>query len=187
MPNPEIKSLLKHYNEFFKGHSTEVVSWDRGPILKVIPEFKVFVAKPGPKINLWSYCSIGASTVHHPDHGLLEFIVHSPIESPRMVETLAMLSYYHNDHCLGFGHTVPIGEPWLDNSKCDNWLLSKPYPLGPDLEICKHLDSHIHITWLLPITVQEKNYKVSNGMEALEQLFEDKGLEFWSPNRPSLV
>lgn len=186
MPSRE-ETLLKHYRDFFVGHNSELLSWNTGPIVEVIPEFKVFLAKPGPKHNLWSYCSIGASTVQRENTGLLEFVVHSPVETPRLVKILAMVAYYHNNHGLGLGHTLPIGEPWLDNSACDHWLLSNPYPLGPEFEICNLEKAHIHVAWLLPITEQERNYKASNGLEALEKLFEEKGLEYWNVTRTSVV
>ena len=102
----------------------------------MVPSFQVFRAEPGPKINLWTYASIGASSLWHDDSGLLEFLVHSPIESPRLVETMAMITHYHGRNNLGFGHTLPISEPWLEGSDCNHWLVSKSYPLGPELEIC---------------------------------------------------
>lgn len=179
--------VLKHYQSFFKGHKQELFTWDIGPIKEMVPSFQVFRAEPGPQINLWSYASIGASRLWHDESGLLEFIVHSPIESPRLVETMAMVTHFHGNRTLGIGHSLPIGEPWMDDSECDHWLISKPYPLGPKLEICNLENTHIHVAWLLPITEEEKEYKVKNGLEALEQLFEDKGLEYWDIQRKSLV
>jgi hypothetical protein len=44
--------------------------------------------------------------------------------------------YYHRPGRLGLGHTLPIGEPWLPESACDHWLVSLPYPFGPDLQTC---------------------------------------------------
>lgn len=179
--------VLKHYQSVFKGHKQELLTWDTGPIKDMAPSFRVFRAEPGPQINLWSYASIGASSLWHDESGLLEFIVHSPIQSPRLVETMAMIAHYHGNRNLGFGHSLPIGEPWLDGSVCDHWLVSKPYPLGPGLEICNLENAHIHIAWLLPITEKEKEYRINNGLEALEQLFEDKGLKFWDIQRKSIV
>lgn len=181
------ETVLKHYQSFFQGHDQELLTWGMGPIKEAVPSFQVFRAKPGPQINLWSYASIGASSLWHHSSGLLEFIVHSPIESPKLVETMAMITHYHSNHNLGFGHTLPIGESWLGDSKCDHWLVSKPYPLGPEFEICDLANQHVHVAWLLPITEQEKEFKVQNGLEALEQLFDDRELEFWDVDRCSVV
>ncbi len=179
--------VLEHYQNFFKGHEIEIFTWNIGPIESVVPGFKVLRAAPGPRINLWSYCSIGASEIENEHSGLLEFIVHSSFESPRLVEMLAMVTYYHSSHALGIGHTLPIGEPWLNDSLCDHWLVSVPYPLGTELEICKFNNSHAHVSWLLPITEHERDFKVNNGLEELEKLFEDSGLEFWDVKRKSVV
>ena len=185
--NNRNNTVLKHYQDFFEGHEQELFTWDLGPINDVVPSFQVFRAEPGPKINLWSYASIGASSLWHNESGLLEFIIHSPIESSRLVEIMAMITHYHGNHELGIGHTLPIGEPWIVGSECDHWLVSVPYPLGPELEICNLENTHIHVSWLLPITEKEKEFKVQNGLESLEQLFEDKGLEFWNVQRKSLI
>jgi len=127
--------VLAHYQEFFEDHEIETFTWNLGPIEKAIRGFKVLRAAPGPRINLWPYCSIGASKLGHENAGLLEFIVHAPTESPRLIEMLAMVTSYHANYALGIGHTLPIGEPWLNNSACDHWLISNPYPLGPELAI----------------------------------------------------
>lgn len=163
------------------------MTWDLGPIAKVVPSFEVVRFSPGPKIDLWVYCSVGASTIKHEDSGLHEFVVVSPIESDRLIEMLAMITYYHSNHKLGFGHTLPIGEPWLENSKCTNWLISLPYPFGEELEIMPLNGTNVHVAWLLPITDTERDFKVKNDLEALEQLFDDSELEYWDINRKSVV
>lgn len=177
--------VLKHYQSFFDGHKQEVLTWENGP--KNIPYFRVFRAEPGPQTNLWSYASIGASGLWSSEFGLFEFVVLSPIESPRLVEIVTMVAYYHGNHSLGFGQVLPIGEPWMEGSECNHLLISKPYPLGPGLEICDPEEAPIQVAWLLPITEKEKDFKLIHGTEALEQLFEDKGLEFWNIQRKSLV
>jgi Suppressor of fused protein (SUFU) len=97
------------------------------------------------------------------------------------------VALYHNSEHLGLGHTFPIGEPWLPESLCTHMLVSLPYPFSPDFEICCVEGEHIHIYWLLPITEAEKKLAVENSQEELEQIFEEQGLEYWKPNRKSLV
>jgi len=81
-----------------------------------------------------------------------------------------MTAYYHRGGKLGLGHTLPIGEPWLPGSRCDRLLASLPYPWGPELQTCHVGDRHVDFLWLLPITRQERDFKVANGLEALEAL-----------------
>jgi hypothetical protein len=108
-------------------------------------------------------------------------------ETPRLVELLAMLAYYHRDFRLGLGHTLGLGEPWLPESTCDSILISKPYPFGPDLEVCAINGQHVHFLWALPITSAERAFKVEAGLEALEQRFDDVGLRYWLHDRESVV
>jgi len=181
------EEIIKHYQGFFDGHESKLLSWELGPIKKVVPNFEVIRFSPGKKINLWVYGSVGASTIKHNDSGLHEFVVVSPFESERLVEMLAMITYFHSNHNLGFGHTLPIGESWLGNSKCTNWLVSLPYPFGEELEIMPIGNTHAHVAWLLPITDAERDFKAHNDLEALEQKFDDAELEYWDINRESVV
>jgi hypothetical protein len=51
-------------------------------------------------------------------------------------------------------------------------FISLPYLDGEQLELF-NFDRHtIHCYWFIPITEKERNYKIENGCEALERLFE---------------
>ena len=65
--------------------------------------------------------------------------------------------------------------------------MSQPYPFGPDLEVCNFPGGHVHVVWLLPITAAERDFKVREGLEALEQRFDACGLKYWVPGRESAV
>jgi hypothetical protein len=140
---------------------------------------------PGPKSQLWVYATIGAWEARNDPR--LEFVLVAPKQDLRHVELLFMAAWYHGRRALGRGHTLPIGEPWLPGSDCDFLLVSTPYPFGPNLEICNLPDGHVHILWLLPITTAEREFKVREGLEALEQRFETGALKFWLPGRGSVV
>jgi hypothetical protein len=131
--------------------------------------------------------SIGASAITHHGSGLLEFFVAAPSEDLRHVELVTMVAWYHKTKALGWGHTIPIGHPWLPGSLCDHLLVSKPYPFGPDFEVFNDNGGHVHVLWLLPITSAEREFKVANDLEALEQLFDNAAIEYWIAHRKSVV
>jgi len=41
--------------------------------------------------------------------------------------------------------------------------------------------------WLVPITQAERDFKVTHGIEALEDLFEQTSFDYLNPIRPSVV
>ena len=109
------------------------------------PNFELLDSLPVLISNLWIYASVGAAVTTHDDAGRLEFVLTCPHETPSAVELLAMFAHRHISDPLGKWHLMPVGEPWLDDSTCDVFLISLPYPFGPDLQICNLPDDHIHI------------------------------------------
>jgi hypothetical protein len=180
-------ALCKHISEFFKGHRIAEHRWTQGPITWALPDFRVFSVAPKFGIGNWVYISAGASVVNHGSDESLEFMLVAPKRHDRFVELLARTAIYNIDEPLDLGHTFPIGEPWFKNSLCDYFLVSLPHLHGPDLMTCCLVDEHIHIYWLLPITKAENDYSYEHSLEALEKLFEQKKLEYWRPDRQSLV
>lgn len=188
--------LHDHVREFFAGHQVDVITqkdlpFETTPLQRCLPRFHVLRVAPGSTFGLWVYVSAGAWEVtadERQQHGLSEFVLSGP-EHGTHLETLAMISHYHADpaHRLGPGHTVPIGRPWIPHASCDHLLISLPYPWGRDLEVCALGDDHIHLWWLLPITERERAFIAEEGLEALEQRFDDCAIEWWEPDRPSVV
>ncbi|HVF60298.1 MAG TPA: suppressor of fused domain protein [Thermoanaerobaculia bacterium] len=179
--------LRAHLSTFFSGHEATEDVWLEGPLAQRAPWFSVLRFAPGPRTPLWTYASIGASALDNPRDALLEFVVVVEKPTRRAVELLTMTADYHADHGLGPGHTGGFGEPWLPGADCEDFLISLPYPFGPDLEICQLDDRHVHFLWLLPITGAERRFAVDHGLEALEQRFESSGLRYWSKRRASVV
>jgi hypothetical protein len=177
--------IRQHMREFFIGHPCEQHVFTLGPAQSELPRLRVLEFAPGSKTGLWVYASVGAWEAREDPR--LEFLIAAPEKDLRHVELLFMTAWYHGHRGLGTGHTFPIGEPWLPDSKCDYFLVSKPYPFGPDLEICNLPDWHLHVLWLLPITATEREFKVREGLEALEQRFDEVALEYWQPDRESVV
>lgn len=182
-----VEALLEaHIRQTFPGHEISMEYWEDGPIVELLPEYKVLKVSPGPLINLfWTYVSIGSWPLFGDSR--LEFVILANDDSDKYVERLAMTTYYHSLHRLGLGHTFPLGEPWVEASKCECCLVSLPHPLGDQFEVCEIGDGHVHFFWLLPITENERQYKIDKGLEALEVRFEEKSLEYWNNKRESVV
>jgi hypothetical protein len=98
-----------------------------------------------------------------------------------------MVAHYHHDRHLDIFHSLPVGQPWLDGATCDHFLVSLPYPFGPDLEVCHLGDGHAQLLWLLPITAAEASFKKTNGVDALEERFDEAAIEYWRTDRQSVI
>jgi hypothetical protein len=177
--------LRQHLRRFFAGHACEEHQWTLGPAAEELPRLRVAEFAPGPKTGLWVYVTTGAWEAREDPR--LELLIAAPNRDQRHVELVTMAAWYHGRRGLGASHTLPIGEPWLPGSSCEYFLVSKPYPFGPDLEVCNFAGWHLHVLWLLPITAGEREYKLREGVEALEQRFDGCGLEYWVPGRVSAV
>ena len=97
--------IERHVRQYFEGHEVMARIWPVGPMKDSHPGFQVLEFAPGPRSALWNY------------------------------ELMTMTAWYHTRHRLGLGHTMPIGEPWVSGASCDHFLVSRPYPYGPDLEL----------------------------------------------------
>jgi suppressor of fused protein SUFU len=183
--------LEDHLTTFFKGHPHEHRQFERGPINKRLADFHVEVFGPGPRTSLWSYVTCGAGKVATDSGHRWEFLLLGMRDEVRWVELASMVAYYHagpDTQRFGVGHTVPLGEPVVQGSQCDNVLFCVPYPLGPQFEKCELSDgTHLQILWALPITAAEKAFKLENGLEELEAHFEQRKLEYWDLSRSSTV
>ena len=175
-----------HIRAFFQGHPVREHQWPEGPALEHLPNLRVLEIGPGPRMQrLTTYVTHGAWAAR--PEAPLEFLMVTSEPGPRYVELLTMMAFYANDHQLGTGHIVPIGEPLVPGSACTCSYLSLPYTFGPELEVLVLPDqTHVHILWDMPITEDERGLWRRAGSEALEQAFEDEEVEYWNPYRPSL-
>lgn len=180
--------LIRHLEAFFTGHAVTLADAPPGPIQRVLPRFRVACIGPGPRTPLWTYASLGAWEVDGGAGGGLEFLLLvDRRDDEKNVLRLAMTAHYHDGEHLGEGHTFPLGEPWEPGSALDHVLVSLPYTFGPELEICPLPGGHVHFLWLLPITRAERDFRRSDGLDALEEKFEEGGIEYWNPFRRSMV
>jgi hypothetical protein len=178
-------TIRRHLQRFFAGHNFEEHVWALGPASQELPELRVAEIAPGAKSELWLYATIGAWSARSDP--TLEFIITAPEKDIRHVELATMSAWYHGRERLGVGHTFPIGQPWLPDSLCEYFMVSLPYPFGPDLEVCNISSGQLRFLWLLPITLAEREFKIREGQEALERRFDEWPLPYWHPLRPSVV
>lgn len=180
-------AVRRHLEGFWPDNPQEEFCWTLGPIEERLPGFRVRRIAPLKPTDPWVYVTVGASDASDGDG--LEFFILSPLESPRHVETLAMVASFHADarHRLAIGRTVNIGRPWIGGAAADHLLMSLPYPYGPTLEHCDAPGRHVQVLWLVPITEAEARYVGECGLEALEQLLEQSDVDVISPERRSLV
>lgn len=183
-------ALRGHLEDFFQGHVVDCLPGVPGPIEERVPSFRIFRIGPGPRFRGWVYVSSGCASIAS-DHGHgVEFVLTAQADDWQHLESMTMNAYYHAGpphQRLDHGHVVPIGRPWFADSSCDRYLISMPYPFGPEFEVCTWDSGHARILWLLPITPAERDLFVNAGLEALETLFDEKEIDFTDPYRPSAV
>lgn len=178
---------LRHHYESYFGTTGQAQILGVGPVEKLHPDFFVLEISPNHRHKCWLYCSVGMALDQDND-GWIELFVFSPCEDSALVELITVCASFHrNKHPLDLHHTVNIGRPWLNQSACDHAYVSLPYLDGETLELFHFEDKTVHCYWLIPISKQERDYKIEQGWEALEQLFEDKGVDYLNPVRKSLV
>ena len=184
------RALERHVRSFFAGRSVAIVPAEHHALARV-HGLRTLEIGPAETERLWTYVSVGAWQVKPEAASRLEFLMIAPRQTRRVALLVQMAAYYHANSDvsfqLGLGHTLPIGERWLDQSGSEHLLVSKPYPYGPALEVFDAHGLHVHFAWLLPITERERAFNAANGLEALEALFEQAGLEYWRPDRSSIV
>jgi hypothetical protein len=179
------------YNlELLKQHLESI--WGSSIVAKPIPDphgkmgkdFSVLAFPPSSKTSCWVYSTLGMST--DTPNALIELHILSNKKDATLVELLTVTASFHrNSTNLGLHHTVNFGRPWQDDSRCNYGFISLPYLSGEALELFNFKDGHLHNLWLLPITESERNYKIENGWDALEQQFEECGFDYINPQRPS--
>ena len=176
--------LLKQHLESNWGSSTDKKHQIPDPHGKMEKDFSVLEFSPSEKADCWIYSTLGMS-VDTAD-SLIELHVLSNKQDASLIELLTITASFHrNNTSLGLHHSVNFGRPWQDDSSCSYGFISLPYLSGEDLEIFNFENGHLHNLWLLPITESERDYKMEFGWDALEQRFEDYGLDYLNPQRPA--
>ncbi|CAA9211187.1 MAG: hypothetical protein AVDCRST_MAG41-308 [uncultured Corynebacteriales bacterium] len=177
-------AIEAHLRHGFPGQRVVVQGWRTDAMSA--PNVRVLRVDPETRGGLWLHVSSGASASREGPDGS-EFVLVTPFKTLRAVELLAMVVYFHGVQELAVGDTVSVGEPWLPGSGCGHLLVSNPYLLADELWTLPLPDRLVSFRWVIPITAQERAYAREQGLDALEQRFEEAGLEYWDPHRRSVV
>lgn len=152
--------------------------WLKGRSCTALPELQVIEAHAHGRVH---YLTAGASSIlDMPGYGL-EFCLQAREPSTAHVEMMAMVAFLHSDphHRLGTGHTMSIGRPIVEGSSLDRLLVSLPYPYGEEFEFVHLSDGkHARMLWLLPIHAVEEVFLHRHGSERLEEIFDEKELDY---------
>jgi hypothetical protein len=177
------EELSSHYAAIW-GEERTPHTWNRGPSLP--QECRVFEFAPSDKAFCWVYAT--CSMTPRAESTLLELFLLSPSRCQLHVELLTAIAHYHQTGArLDLGHTVNFGRPWLEGSRCSFGLISLPYLFGPQLEKARVAGRDARVLWLLPITSEERAFKIASGLSALEELFEAQHFDYLDPMRRSVV
>jgi hypothetical protein len=182
-------AIEAHLRHGFPGQRVVVQGWRTDAMSS--PHVRVLRVDPESRGGLWLHVSSGAS-VPAPGSSAYgsagsEFVLVTPFKTLRAVELLAMVVYFHGVQELTVGDTVSVGEPWLPGSTCGHLLVSSPYLLADELWTLSLPGREVRFRWVIPITAAERAYIRERGLDALEQRFEEAGLEYWDPHRSSVV
>jgi len=181
--SPEI---MKHYETCWR-NKANMISFDKGPMLAAFKDFTILEFSPTIERKFWTYATAGMSD---KINAKLELHIFSLERDRSIVELLTAVAYYHltSDDKLNLWHTVNFGRPWQKRSDCQFGLISLPYLDGPILENFEITNtSVIKFYWLIPITAQEREYKIKYGLEALEERFKRNNFNYLNPLRKSVV
>nr|WP_255353667.1 suppressor of fused domain protein [Pedobacter sp. R20-19] len=145
----------------------------------------MMVIPPNANRSMWTYATVGMSVnAKSPIELHLFFLT----ENNEIAEILTAIAYYNiTSKPLGLDDTVNFGRPWQPNSICDHGLISRPYLDGQEFEEVELHGELISFFWLIPITLEERNYRWNFGIEKLEELFEIKQLNYLNPLRSSVT
>jgi hypothetical protein len=187
---PAVRSAIReHVQNFWPSSTIHEEQWKEGPIQENVPGLRVLRVKSRITGRPVIYVTNGCFTVEPSHHVRHEFLLISPKQTSQHVETLTMLANFHADerYRLHVGSVVSIGDPWIPDSRCDNLLISIPYPYGPKLEWLRLPDICVRFLWALPITGREAAFVELNGLEALEEKFDSGRVDYLNPARSSVI
>lgn len=178
-------SIILHYTSVWDGDCSEL-KLNEGAMFKEIPNFSILEFPPTHNRKHWIYATKGMSCFRAEK---IELHLFSKRQDVDLIKLLTVIAYYHysSKDKIGLNHTVNFGQGWQLSSICTFGLISLPYPYGPDLENFEYCGVIIKCYWLIPITLQERNFKIENGIDSLENMFEKSNVDLLDPFRKSIL
>ncbi|HXD34413.1 MAG TPA: suppressor of fused domain protein [Pyrinomonadaceae bacterium] len=179
-----LRSIRRHYQRLWG--SFDELKWSKGPVEQLPDGFRILKFAPSNRLPLFTFATSGMSEADDPER--MECFLLSPSSDLSLCELLTVIAWYHRTNArLGWGHTVNFGRPWLPESLCDQGLFSLPYLDGPELENLDIDGKRTQFLWLIPITADERAFKIERGLEALEARMESSGFDYADPHRHSIA
>jgi hypothetical protein len=181
------QSIASHYISCWQNQPA-IKRLDRGPFWELPTSFCVLEFAPTSSREIWTYATCGMA--QPSDNEPLELHLFSRHQDDLHVELLTVVAHFHRTaNPLHLGDTVNFGRPWMLGSACEYGLISLPYLDGPALENFRsaQFQNTVRFLWLIPITRAEREYKIAQGIEALEQRFEHAALNYIDPSRRSVI
>jgi hypothetical protein len=85
----------------------------------------------------------------------------------RWLKVLARLPR-NQDTWLGFGHTVPNGEPFAENTSLSGVMLINPQDVDQEASVCTLPDGEeVNFYQVIPLHAEEMEFKIANDAETL--------------------
>lgn len=178
----EVEALDAHIEKYF-GASENVFHEIVSPDIHV----DIYVIEPTPERNFYTLITVGmgAHLMDVPEEldeyklKRAEMVIYLPADWDiyngdeayywplRWLKILARLSIKH-DTWLGWGHTVPNGGPFADNTLLSGVMLINPEDVEEGAAICELPNGEeVNFYQVIPVYEEEMNYKIEHGAESL--------------------
>ncbi|MDR1374400.1 MAG: suppressor of fused domain protein [Treponema sp.] len=104
----------------------------------------------------------------------------------RWLKILARLPI-NEDTWLGWGHTIPNGEPFADNTKLCTILLLNPGAFGEKSAYCEISNGErINFYQMIPLYEEETQFKIKNNVQILLNFLDRDALEYVQIGRENI-
>lgn len=184
-PEPTVAELEAHLARAFPGRTARV-----GPATaharEALPELRVARLEPARAGEPWVYSTVGAWAATKEQGEGVEFVLLSPREDERHVETLSSVAYFHSFYGLDEGSVYRVARGWFFDSTCGSFFFTAPSEIA-GLEWLPVGGRRIHFLRCLPVSTEEAELAKKSGQEALLTAFSKKTVNFLDPKRKSVV
>lgn len=196
----EIEAVEAHIEQHF-GHFSNVFHEIASPDIHV----DIAIVEPTPERNYYTLVTMGmgAHCMNIPEElrdkklDRAEMLICLPPDWEiqgqderwywplRWLKILARLPG-EEDSWLGWGHTVPNGGPFAENTYLSGVMLVSPGGFGEAASVCPLPDGdEINFYQVIPLYEQEMDFKIQNGAEALLDRMQNIQIGVVDLNRPN--